>query len=174
MKATGVVRRIDSLGRIVVPKEIRKVLHIREGSQIEFYVDDQNRIILKKFSRVEDEHKNIKTKCSLIEELLTARVFFYADESIVQTGSDDTQDWIQERLATSFLKTAEVYRETGFKDVQIFADTAKTYEGTIVPVVIDSEYLGAFVILKNINEISAIELQQVQLVSKLLEKENMQ
>ena len=49
MKATGVVRRIDELGRIVIPKEIRKNFRIKEGENIEIFIEDEN-IILKKYS----------------------------------------------------------------------------------------------------------------------------
>lgn len=49
MKATGVVRRIDELGRIVIPKEIRKTLRIREGENLEIFLDDQENIVLKKY-----------------------------------------------------------------------------------------------------------------------------
>ena len=50
MKATGVVRRIDDLGRIVIPKEIRKVLRIKEGDPLEIFTDKEGEIILKKYS----------------------------------------------------------------------------------------------------------------------------
>ncbi len=52
MKATGVVRRIDDLGRIVVPKEIRKTLRIREGDPLEIFTDREGEIILKKYSPI--------------------------------------------------------------------------------------------------------------------------
>ena len=48
MKATGIVRRIDDLGRIVVPKEIRRTLRIREGDALEIFTDRDGEIILKK------------------------------------------------------------------------------------------------------------------------------
>ena len=50
MKATGIVRRIDDLGRVVVPKEIRKTLRIREGDPLEIFTDREGEIILKKYS----------------------------------------------------------------------------------------------------------------------------
>ena len=56
MKATGIIRRIDELGRIVIPKEIRKILKIYEGEELEIYIDDLENIILKKYSNI----KNIK------------------------------------------------------------------------------------------------------------------
>ena len=50
MKDTGIVRRIDELGRIVIPKEIRKNLRINTGDNVEIYMDENNKIVLKKYS----------------------------------------------------------------------------------------------------------------------------
>lgn len=52
MKATGIVRRIDDLGRVVVPKEIRRTLRIREGDPLEIFTDREGEIILKKYSPI--------------------------------------------------------------------------------------------------------------------------
>ncbi len=52
MKATGIVRRIDDLGRVVIPKEIRRTLKIREGMPMEIYTDVSGEVILKKYSPV--------------------------------------------------------------------------------------------------------------------------
>lgn len=52
MKATGIVRRIDDLGRVVIPKEIRRTLKIREGDPLEIYVDRGGEVILKKYSPI--------------------------------------------------------------------------------------------------------------------------
>ena len=52
MKATGIVRRIDDLGRVVIPKEIRRTLRIREGDPLEIYTDTQGGVIFKKYSPV--------------------------------------------------------------------------------------------------------------------------
>lgn len=52
MKATGIVRRIDDLGRVVVPKEIRRTLRIREGDPMEIFTDREGEIILKKYSPI--------------------------------------------------------------------------------------------------------------------------
>lgn len=75
MKATGVIRRIDDLGRIVIPKEIRKNLRLRVGESLEIYIDKENNIVLKKFSvvsRISDlaqeltDSMNIFTKYNII------------------------------------------------------------------------------------------------------------
>ncbi len=52
MKATGIVRRIDDLGRVVIPKEIRRTLRIRESDPLEIYTDREGQIILKKYSPI--------------------------------------------------------------------------------------------------------------------------
>lgn len=52
MKATGIVRRIDDLGRIVIPKEIRRTMHIREGDPLEIYTDNSEGVIFRKYSPV--------------------------------------------------------------------------------------------------------------------------
>ena len=52
MKATGVVRRIDDLGRIVIPKEIRRTLRIKEGDPLEIFTDKEGEVILKKYSPI--------------------------------------------------------------------------------------------------------------------------
>ena len=52
MKATGIVRRIDDLGRVVIPKEIRKTLRIKEGTPLEIFTDREGAIILKKYSPI--------------------------------------------------------------------------------------------------------------------------
>ncbi|MBR5544231.1 MAG: AbrB/MazE/SpoVT family DNA-binding domain-containing protein, partial [Clostridia bacterium] len=52
MKATGIVRRIDDLGRVVIPKEIRRTLHIREGDPLEIYTASDGEVIFKKYSPI--------------------------------------------------------------------------------------------------------------------------
>ena len=52
MKATGIIRRIDDLGRIVIPKEIRKTMHIRESNPLEIFTEKDGSIILKKYSPI--------------------------------------------------------------------------------------------------------------------------
>ena len=51
MRATGIVRRIDELGRVVIPKEIRRTLRIREGDPLEIFTDHDGEVVLKKYSK---------------------------------------------------------------------------------------------------------------------------
>ena len=67
MKSTGVVRRIDELGRIVIPKEIRRNLGIREGENLEIYIEN-NKLIMQKFSKINNYQDNIKNIIKFISE----------------------------------------------------------------------------------------------------------
>ena len=53
MRTTGIVRRIDELGRVVIPKEIRKTMHIKEGEELEVFVEGEDKLVLKKYSVLE-------------------------------------------------------------------------------------------------------------------------
>ena len=85
MKATGIVRRIDELGRIVIPKEIRRVLRIREGDPIEIFTDE-DAIVLKKYARIRELGDYAETYC----QALTGALGFSAavtDTETVQFAS---------------------------------------------------------------------------------------
>ena len=60
MKATGIIRRIDDLGRIVIPKEIRKTMHIRESDPLEIFTERDGDIILKKKSPIREQGNRAK------------------------------------------------------------------------------------------------------------------
>ena len=62
MKATGIVRRIDDLGRVVIPKEIRRTLRIREGDPLEIFTDREGEVILKKYSPIGELNEFAQSK----------------------------------------------------------------------------------------------------------------
>lgn len=70
MKATGIVRRIDDLGRVVIPKEIRRTMRIREGEPLEIYVDREGEVILKKYSPINELGEFAKEYADSLHEAL--------------------------------------------------------------------------------------------------------
>ena len=78
MKATGIMRRIDELGRIVIPKEIRKNHRLNEGDFIEFYLE-QDRIILRKQNEMEDYYHQIEIMCETLQAMTSLVVLFIED-----------------------------------------------------------------------------------------------
>ena len=80
MKATGIVRRMDELGRIVIPKEMRKSLRIKEGDNLEIYITEEENIVLKKYSQIK--------KLSDFAQNLTDSVQASIKKNIIITDSD--------------------------------------------------------------------------------------
>ena len=74
MKATGIVRRIDDLGRIVIPKEIRRTLRIREGDPLEIYTEKDGEVIFKKYSPMGDLQAVAAQLCALAQGVTDAQV----------------------------------------------------------------------------------------------------
>ena len=82
MKATGIVRRIDELGRIVIPKEIRRVLRIREGDPIEIFTDEDG-VVLKKYARIRELGDYAETYCQALTGALGFSAAVTDTESVV-------------------------------------------------------------------------------------------
>ena len=78
MKATGIVRRIDELGRIVIPKEIRKSHRLNEGDPIEFYLE-QGKIVLRKQNEMADYYHQIEIMCDTLQAMTSCKVLFIED-----------------------------------------------------------------------------------------------
>ncbi|MBQ5468225.1 MAG: AbrB/MazE/SpoVT family DNA-binding domain-containing protein, partial [Oscillospiraceae bacterium] len=66
MKATGIVRRIDDLGRVVIPKEIRRTLRIRDGDPLEIFTEKDGEVIFKKYSPMGDLHELAGRVCEAV------------------------------------------------------------------------------------------------------------
>ena len=99
MKATGIVRRIDDLGRIVIPKEIRRTLHIRETDPMEIFTDAEGQIILKKYSPIGD----ISTFAGKYAESLsdaTGMTVCITDRQIIRTFILVNISWYFDNAAT--------------------------------------------------------------------------
>ncbi|MDY0324228.1 MAG: AbrB/MazE/SpoVT family DNA-binding domain-containing protein, partial [Candidatus Carbobacillus sp.] len=86
MKATGIVRRIDDLGRVVIPKEIRRTLRIREGDPLEIYVDEDGEVILKKYSPIGELGNFVKEYAEALYESVHQSVLIADRDQIIATA----------------------------------------------------------------------------------------
>lgn len=82
MKATGIVRRIDDLGRVVIPKEIRRTMRIREGEPLEIFVDREGEVILKKYSPIGELGEFAQEYCDSLAEV-TGHIACILDRDVV-------------------------------------------------------------------------------------------
>ena len=95
MKATGIVRRIDDLGRVVIPKEIRRTLRIREGDPLEIFTDREGEVILKKYSPIGELGTLAKMYAESLAQTLDCTVCITDTDQVVAvsgSGKKDLQD----------------------------------------------------------------------------------
>lgn len=85
LKNTGVIRKIDELGRIVIPKEIRKVLKINSGDDLEIFIDN-SQIILKKYSQMENLSEESNKLIESLSDLVDSNIFITDKEKVITNG----------------------------------------------------------------------------------------
>ena len=165
MSKSGITRRIDELGRIVVPKEIRYNLGIRDGEPLEIYTSD-NQIIIKKYSQVENIKDTSEKICNIIYDACNLTIIITDREKIIAT-SENIKDIIDQKL-DDFLKNLIDNRETYIsknKDIKIGINAYFT----ILPIITSIDCSGLVIILSESNEnnIKYAKIVQKLLVQKL-------
>ncbi len=100
MKATGIVRRIDDLGRIVIPKEIRRTLRIREGDPLEIFVDRDGEVILKKYSPIGELGDFAKEYADSLHET-AGHIALIADrEAVIAVAGAPKKEFLDKRVGS--------------------------------------------------------------------------
>ena len=163
MKSTGVVRRIDELGRIVIPKEIRKNMGLREGESLEIYVDD-NKLIMQKYSKINNYQDNIKNIIQFISDSFSININFYDRDKLVYNTND-----IFGKL--SFIKEFNeiiINRKEEIIDINIEGIIYKIY---CKPIIISSDVIGILVyeIKNNLEEIVKVSNFLNQIIIKKID-----
>ncbi|MDD4496181.1 MAG: stage V sporulation protein T [Eubacteriales bacterium] len=155
MKATGIVRRIDDLGRIVIPKEIRRTLRIREGDPLEIYTDKEGEVILKKYSPI-GEMSEFAIQFAESLSRTSGHISCISDrDSIIAVSGASKKDFMEKTLSQDLErvieeKTTLVVKSTDDKPIQILSDDGadKRYTSQVVaPIVSEGDPIGAVILL---------------------------
>lgn len=155
MRATGIVRRIDELGRIVVPKEIRRTLRIREGDPLEIYTDRDGEIILKKYSPIGEMSSFARDYTeSLFRSLGHIACIVDRDQVVAASGVSKKELWdkpISHDLETAIAgrQTVAINRSNGGKTVAVTNEEGEAgYTAQVLsPIIADGEAIGAVLLL---------------------------
>ena len=154
MKATGIVRRIDDLGRVVIPKEIRRTLRIREGDSLEIFTDRQGEIILKKYSPIGELSNFAKDYAESLSSTLGTTVCIADHDQIIAAagyGKKELQDkYISKRLENTISEREQIIAYQGEKRyVPITEDSQDNFYGQIIsPIICEGDVLGAVILLE--------------------------
>jgi AbrB family transcriptional regulator (stage V sporulation protein T) len=110
MKATGIVRRIDDLGRVVIPKEIRRTMRIREGDPLEIFVDREGEVILKKYSPIGELGDFAKEYADSLYEAV-GHISMIADrDAIIAVSGAPKKEFLDKRIGALTERTMEERR----------------------------------------------------------------
>lgn len=110
MKATGIVRRIDDLGRVVIPKEIRRTMRIREGDPLEIFVDREGEVILKKYSPIGELGDFAKEYADSLNEAV-GHISMIADrDGIIALAGAPKKEFLDKRIGPLAERTMEERR----------------------------------------------------------------
>lgn len=145
MKGSGIVRRLDELGRIVIPKEIRKSLHIKEGTPLEISIFNDD-IILKKYSPVYELGENAKCCAEILYDILGVPVYITdLDILIACAGTRHAK----QKLNNDIVKIIEKRNASNLQgfNKSIFEEEILTHKNIFInPIIIDGDILGSIIV----------------------------
>jgi len=177
MKATGIVRRVDDLGRIVIPKEIRRTLRIREGDPLEIYTEKDGGVIFRKYSPMGDLQDFAAQICESIGAN-TGRIAAVADRDaiIALSGAPkrELMDKPNSQELDKLMEQRKNYRyAAGDNRVKATESSDKYHLGVASPILSQGDLMGCVMLLLGENDAPLMEADQklVQTVAGFLGKQ---
>lgn len=169
MKATGIVRRIDDLGRIVIPKEIRRTLRIREADPLEIFTDREGEIILKKYSPIGEMTVFAKQYVeSLAQVSGHAAVIADRDQFIAAAGGYKPVIGkpIAKALEEKMNRRESVMASRGERSfIEIEEEGGKYVHEAICPILCEGDVIGSVILLEDDNKGRMGEVEQKLILS---------
>lgn len=178
MKATGIVRRIDELGRVVIPKEIRKTMRIRESDPLEIFTDKDGEIILKKYSPIGDLMEFSRGYTDAINKSINRIVLICDKDTIVSVSGGSKKEYLDKKISKDLEKIIELRRLAKF-DINDRNNMVDIYDGEeaegkyteqiIAPIVAEGDTTGAVMIIsKESNKMGDVEFRIAEIASSLI------
>lgn len=153
MKATGIVRRIDDLGRVVIPKEIRRTMRIREGDPLEIYTSNDGEVIFKKYSPINELSGGAMQVAEVIYKLGNSPVVIFDRDHVVAVAGVQKKEFNERRVSASLEDLLENRKSYLFSDKN--ASRVSPVEGisrhavAIFPIMSTGDVTGAVAFLAN-------------------------
>ena len=153
MKATGIVRRIDDLGRVVIPKEIRRTLRIREGDPLEIFTDREGEVILKKYSPIGELSVFARQYAESLSQTMGCLVCVCDTDQIIAAAGSGKKEVQEKYISKSLQKELEdrnsiVAAKNDKKYVKIISDQNEEYEYEVItPIVCEGDVIGGVILL---------------------------
>ena len=175
MKATGIVRRIDDLGRVVIPKEIRRTLRIREGDPLEIFTDREGQVILKKYSPIGELSEFSSEYAQALYDNTNHSVLIADRDTIIAVAGTSKKVYLDKRISPDLEKAIE-NRDTvvvgeNIGPMRLFyedEDMEKYKSQIITPIVMQGDPIGAVVFFSEDEVMGDLEIKLAETASSFL------
>ncbi|HIY04519.1 MAG TPA: stage V sporulation protein T [Candidatus Anaerotignum merdipullorum] len=178
MKATGIVRRIDDLGRVVIPKEIRRTLRIREGDPLEIFTDREGEIILKKYSPIGELGTFAKEYAESLAQTAGHVTCIVDKDRIIAVSGGSKKEFLEKRISPEMEecihKRAAFTAEAGdgqFVPVLYDHDDEGYIYQLVAPIITEGDAMGAILFLSKEKKMGEIEGKLAQTAAGFLGKQ---
>ena len=165
MKATGIVRRIDDLGRVVVPKEIRRVLRIREGDPLEIFTDHEGEIILKKYSPIGELGDFARQYAEVLAQT-TGNIICITDrDQVIAVAGGARKDMLMKAISQQLEKLIDernsvIANREENKFIPIIPGESEFQSQAISPIISEGDAIGSVIITTKENKAKFGETEQ--------------
>ncbi len=146
MKATGIVRRIDDLGRVVIPKEIRRTMRIREGDPLEIYTDKEGGVIFKKYSLMGGLSDFAGQMCETLNKT-TGEIAVITDrDACIAVAGTARRELADKRISSELeqvMEARQIYQhKPGETPLPVCEEGSKYFITTAAPILSEGDVLG--------------------------------
>ncbi|MCD7723556.1 MAG: AbrB/MazE/SpoVT family DNA-binding domain-containing protein [Clostridiales bacterium] len=176
MKATGIVRRIDDLGRIVIPKEIRRSFRIREGDPLEIFTDAEGEVIFKKYSPIGEMSNFANQYAEVLYKSMGMPIVIVDNDHVIAACGVSKREIMERRITKSMEELLDKRAIHIVTDEIPPMNIAEGYErkATVVyPIINGGDVSGAVALMENEKSISPAEteIKLVQVAASFLGKQ---
>ena len=177
MKATGIVRRIDDLGRVVIPKEIRRTLRIRDGDPLEIYTEKDGEVIFKKYSPMGDLQELAAQICDAVGRNAGHVAAVCDRDAIIAVSGAPKRELMDKRCAQALEQIMEQRRsychKQGEPTLPAVEDSERWRIGVAAPILSEGDLMGCVLLLRTEEDAPVGEAEQklAQTVSGFLGKQ---
>jgi len=175
MNSSGIIRKLDDLGRIVIPKEIRNSLFLKEGTPMEIMVNEDMYIVLKKCNLIETINEVSEKYCNVLYEILDNPVLITDDEKVVCCVGTSKKTYLDKPLSDEIINI--IHKSNNYTASDEFKTTLlpivrkeeiKFNSQIIIPIIVEGKSIGLIILLGYNNQPANSDVKLMQAISKLI------
>lgn len=170
MKATGIVRRIDDLGRVVIPKEIRRTMRIREGDPLEIYTDREGSVIFRKYSQLEDMAELAGELCETMYRVTSVSVVVTDRDCCIAAGGAPRKELVERGVSSELGRVMEErkpYHSIG-EGLTLTEGDGRYQVEAVYPIISHGDVLGSVLLLHGDVPVGETEQKTAQIAAAFL------